>query len=133
MTGEPSRKIEMGDGNYYEEKIEVTGGQFTGGHSNTTIQAQQGASLAEIAALMATLRRALPGAGLDADTAEVIDADVQVVEAQAAKPKPNGAIVVSKLESITKMLAAASGAAVAARELLPVAQQALQWAQQMFK
>lgn len=43
------------------------------------------------------------------------------------------AIITSKLEGIAKLLAAAGGVAVAAQKLLPMAQQALEWARPLFR
>ena len=89
-------------------------------------------TLAEFLRLLAELRQALPAAGLDPDTAEVIEADVQVVEEQAQKEKPSTAVIVAKLKSIAEVLTASGAVATAAQKLLPVAQQALTWAQQLF-
>jgi len=108
--------------------VDTGGGAFVGRDQTVhQVYAPQGVSLAEFSALLAELRAALPAAGLDPDVAEIIDADVQVVETQAAKPEPSAAIIVSKLEGIAKVLAAAGGVAVAAQKLLPMAQQALRW------
>jgi hypothetical protein len=94
---------------------------------------QQGITLAEFTRLLAELRALLPQAGLGAETAEVVDADVKVVQEQAARPRPNAAIIASKLESVTKLLAAAGGAVTAGEKLLPLAQKAVEWAGQLFR
>ncbi len=62
-----------------------------------------------------------------------MEVDVRTVEEQAAKPQPRGAIIVSKLKSITEMLAAVTGTAAAAGKLLPLAQKAVEWAGQLFR
>ncbi len=137
----------MTDNQHHTSPIPTsTGGVIVGGNVNTgggdfigrdqtiyQVNATQGASLAEFTALLAQLRGALPAAGLDPDTAEIIEADVQVIEQQAARPKPNAAIITSKLEGIAKLLAAAGGVAVAAQKLLPMARQALEWAKPLFQ
>ncbi len=132
---EQERKIDTGGGNYYESSIRVgPRGKFVGGNEVTQqFHAQQGVTLAEFTALLAELRGALPASGLDAQAVEVIDAEAQVVEEQAASPEPDGEIIVSRLETITKLLTAVSGTVVAAKALLPTAQTALEWAQQLFK
>ena len=73
------------------------------------------------------MRAILAEGDLDPETAEVVEGDVRVVEEQAAKPQLKGAIIVAKLEGITKLLTAAGGTAVAAERLLPYAQKALVW------
>ncbi len=117
------------------DQVIITGdGNVVGDQSSATVikQVTEGATLAEFLRLLAELRQALPAAGLDPDTAEVIEADVQVVEEQAQKEKPSTAVIVAKLKSIAEVLTASGAVATAAQKLLPVAQQALTWAQQLF-
>jgi hypothetical protein len=124
------------------DKVVVTGdGNVVGDHSSATVikQANQGATLDEFRALLAELRQELAQAGLDADTAEVVDADVRTVEEQAAKPQPKGAIILSKLKGVaeviggaTGVLTATGGAASAAQKLLPLAQKAVEAARLLF-
>ncbi len=129
----PPASVTTGGGAYIGGNVDTGGGAFVGRDQTVhQVYAPQGVSLAEFSALLAELRAALPAAGLDPDVAEIIDADVQVVETQAAKPEPSAAIIVSKLEGIAKVLAAAGGVAVAAQKLLPMAQQALEWARPLF-
>lgn len=130
----PPASVNTGGGAYVGGDVDTGGGAFVGRDQTIhQVSATQGVSLAEFTALLAELRGALPAAGLDPDTAEIIDADVQVIEQQAAKPKPNAAVITSKLEGIAKLLAAAGGVAVAAQKLLPMAQQALEWARPLFR
>jgi hypothetical protein len=126
-------------------QINPGGAAYVGGHVHagrdfigrdqtiTITNAPQGATVAEFVRLLADMRAALPQAGLDPDTAEVVDADFKVVEAQAGKEKPNGAVIVSKLEGAVKVLTAAAGAATAVEKLLPAAQKAIEWAGQLFR
>ena len=83
--------------------------------------------------MIAELKSELAQAGLDEDIAAAVEADVRTVEEQAAKPQPRGAIIVSKLKSITEMLTAVAGTATAAGKLLPLAQKAVEWAGQLFR
>jgi hypothetical protein len=142
-------KVDTGGGAFVGGNVHTAGGKFVGRDDVTIIgdgnvvgdrsqatvikQANQGATVAEFTRLLAELRGLLPQVGLDAETAEVVDADVKVVEQQAARPKPNRAIIVSKLESVTKLLTAAAGAATAGEKLLPLAQKAVEWAGQLFR
>ena len=117
------------------DQVIITGdGNVVGDQSSATVikQVTEGVTLAEFLRLLAELRQSLPAAGLDPDTAEVIEADVKVVEEQAQKEKPSTAVIVAKLKSIAEVLTASGAVATAAQKLLPVAQQALTWAQQLF-
>lgn len=117
------------------DQITIAGdGNVVGDQSSATVikQVTEGATLEEFLRLIAELRQALPAAGLDQDTAEVIEADVQVVEEQAQKEKPSAPVIVAKLKGIAEVLTATGAVATAAQKLLPLAQQALTWAQQLF-
>ncbi len=128
----PSGPVKQQFGN----RISITGdGNVIGNHNRSTVikQTTQDASVEEFRRLIAELKQGLARAGLDEDTAAAVTADVHTVEDQAAKPQPRGAIIVSKLKSITEMLAAVAGTAAAAGKLLPQAQKAVEWAGQLFR
>jgi hypothetical protein len=107
------------------------GGSVT--ESEITAGAQQGVSVEALLQLLAEMRRLLPQSGLDADGAEVIEGDFRVVEEQADKAQPNRAIILSKLKGVTELLTTAVAASEAAQKLLPMAQQATEWAGQLFR
>jgi len=118
------------------DKVAMIGyGNVNGDHSQATVVklANQGGTVEQFMDLLEQLRKLVPQAELDAETAAIVDADVKVVQEQIAKPKPNGAIIVSKLEGVAKMLTAVSGLAVAGGKLLPLAQKAVEWAGQLFR
>lgn len=119
--------VNTGGGAYVGGNVNTDGGDFVGRDKTVHSQAA-GTSLADLTTLVAEMRRLLPEAGLDTETTEVIDADFTVVEAQVAKPAPNKAIVVAKLTSVAALLSAVGATVVAAKPLLPLAQQALEWA-----
>jgi hypothetical protein len=128
----PSGPVEQ----QFGSRISITGdGNVIGDHSRSTVikQTSRGASMDEFIHLIAELRRELAQAGLDEDTAAAVAADVRTVEEQVARPQPRGAIIVSKLKSITEMLTAVGGTAAAASKLLPLAQKAMEWAGQLFR
>lgn len=126
-------EINTSGGAYVGGGVSTAGGNFVGRDQSIAItNTQQGVTLAEFAQLLAEMRTLLPEAGLDSGTADVIDADVKVVEAQLAQPKPSAPLITSRLEGITKLLTAAAGAAAAGEKLLPLAQQAVAWAGQLF-
>ena len=128
---EQPRSIDTGGGAYIGGDVKA-GKDFVGRDQVIISQVTEGATLEEFLRLMVELRQALPAAGLDHDTAEVIEADVQVVEEQAQKEKPSAPVIVAKLKGIAEVLAASGAVATAAQKLLPLAQQALTWAQQLF-
>ena len=125
------RPTDTGGGAYVGGDVKA-GRDFVGRDQVIISQVTEGATLEEFLRLMVELRQALPAAGLDHDTAEVIEADVQVVEEQAQKEKPSAPVIVAKLKGIAEVLAASGAVATAAQKLLPLAQQALTWAQQLF-
>jgi hypothetical protein len=128
----PSGPVEQQFGN----RISITGdGNVIGNSNRVTVvkQTTTGATMEEFRRLIAELKQGLAHAGLDPDTAEIVAADLHTVEEQAGKDQPRGSIIVSKLKSITEMLAAVAGTAAAAGQLLPLAQKAVEWAGQLFR
>ena len=89
-------------------------------------------SLEALQALLKEIRSAVPQAELDTDTAEVVEADFEVVEKQLAKPEPKKAIVLPKLESIAGMLTTAVTAGEAIQKLKPMIDQAIEWIKLLF-
>ncbi|MEI7989659.1 MAG: hypothetical protein WCI88_11540, partial [Chloroflexota bacterium] len=152
------KSIDTGGGAYFGGKVEVHGGSLIGGDQyNTNVIGQQGgvvnvgsgagsqsgASKAELIQLMSSMRSLLDQAGLEDDTRQILQSDVQVVVNQLEKSQPKKELILPKLEAILKMLptAAAAGEALqkmapmaqqAYDQLAPLAQQALQTAQQIF-
>ena len=106
----------VGDGN-------VVGNR---GQATVTKQAHQGTTVEAFTRLLAEIRTLLPQAGLDLETAQSVDADVQVIEQQAAKPRTRPSVA-SKLEEVTKLLTAAGGLAIAGGKLLPLDQKAVEF------
>ncbi len=99
------------------------------------VRVSGGVTLDEFQALLREIRQALPQAGLEPDILEVINADFRLIEEQTQKGKPNKAIVVSKLKSISEMLkagAAAATLATAGVKLAPLIERAIQLAGQLF-
>jgi hypothetical protein len=128
-------KVSIGRDFVGRDKITITGdGNVVGDHSSATVikQVREGVTLEEFLRLLAELRAALPAAGLDPETATVVEADVRAVEEQAQREKPRGSIILAKLKGIAELLGAAVAASPAAARLAPLAQQAIQWAQQLF-
>lgn len=111
----------------------VTAGGDVVGRDKTTINAtQQTVDVEHFQALLAELRALIPEAGLAQRNARIIDADVAVVEAETSESKPNRAIIVSKLNSLTEILKASGNLTEAGQRLMPLAQKALEWGNQLF-
>jgi transposase len=147
--------VDTGGGAYVGGDVDTGGGPFVGRdrvvqagpggvaiggdaidsaiHGGDALGLQQGATLDQFVRLLAEMRRLVPQAGLEADEAEVIEGDFRVVEEQVQKPQPSGAIILSKLKGVTELLTTAVAASEAAQKLLPMAQQAVEWAGKLFR
>lgn len=144
------KKVNTGGGAYIRGDVKVKGdfigrdktethitgdGNVVGDHSSATVikQANQGATLEGFLQLLATMRQALPASGLDRDTTQIVEADFRVVEEQARKEKPSLPVIVGKLKGVAEVLTATGTVLTAGQALVPLAQQAIQWAQQLFR
>jgi hypothetical protein len=151
------REINTGGGAYTEGNVNTGGGDFVGrdknisapggiavggnvtgstmvvGNGNTVTGRVEGMKVDDVLKLVRELRAALPQAGLDEDTLEIVEGDIRVIETQLAKPEPKKHLVLPKLESVVATLTGLVGAGEAVQKLLPMAQQAAQWVQQMVK
>ncbi len=111
----------------------ISGGTLVVGNQNLVNVNQGGASAADLARLVAEIRGLLPQAKLDDDIRQEVDGDIQVVEAQLARPEPKKALVLPKLKGVLDMLVSAAAASEAVQKLIPMLQQAVAWAQQVLK
>jgi len=127
----PSGPVEQ----QFGDRITIAGdGNVVGDHSRSTVvkQNRTGITTDDFLRLLAELRQSLPTAGLDPDTAQVIEADLQIVESQAQQAKPNATLILLKLRSVAELLAAADGVWGIVERVQPLAQQAVEWAGQLF-
>ena len=125
-------QVDTGGGAYIGGKVEV-GRDFIGRDQIITVeQISEGVSVEAFLHLLAELRQQLPSAGLDSDTAEIVEADVRMVEEQAGKEEPRKAIILGRLREVTGLLTETAKAAAAAGALVPLAEKAMTWAQQLF-
>jgi hypothetical protein len=125
---EAPRQVDTGGGAYVGGDVHA-GGDFVG---RDQVQITTGVTVDQFRELLAQIRQEVQQAGLEPDVAEVIDADVRVIEEQAKKKEPNKAIVVSKLASIGEVLKSTAAIATASATLAPLVQKAIQWAGQLF-
>ncbi len=122
--------------------INTRGGAYIGGNANiggdfvgrdqTKTVIEQHVSLEDFRQLLGEFGQLLKQSGVSGDEAEVIEGDFQVVEQQAAKDKPNGAIVKSRLNSIMEMLKDSAGAAGHLEKIMTVGGKLAQWAGVLF-
>lgn len=146
------RSIDTGGGAYFEGKIDTGGGDFVAGSQNNvtlgsvsgstvvvgsdntvTGSNQAGASVAELAGLVAEIRSLIPHAQLQPRVEQVIDVEFKVLEEELAQPQPAKALVLPGLKKIAETLALAAGAGEAISKLKPMIEQAVQTALQVLK
>jgi len=133
--GPPQPKhIHTGGGAYIAGSVRVEGGDFVGRDKRVEIHpTAQGVTVQDFLCLLAQVREMLPAAGLDPEMAEAAAEDLRIAEEQAGREEPRGDIVLAKLKSAAELVGAAGGAATGISQLIPLIQQALQWAQQLFR
>jgi hypothetical protein len=140
-------RIDTGGGPYIGGGVTVQGGDFVGrdkplvhitgdgnvvgDHSRATVYKPAGAGVTveELLALLAEVRRLLPMAGLDTETAAVVEGDLRAVEEQARRERPRGAVILSRLKAVGEALKVAA----AAGTLLSLVEKAVARAQQLFR
>ena len=124
------KTIYTGGGAYVEGQVTVEGGDFVGRDKITSID--QGATIEDFVKLLAEIRQSLPQAAIDPGTRQVIDGDFQVVEDEAAKDKPNSAIIKGKLKGMLEMLSTTGGALEGAEKVVSLLTRASKWAAALF-
>lgn len=120
---------------HFGERITITGdGNVIGNNNRVNVNKSQatGVTVDEFLHLIGELRQAVPQVGLDSDETAAAVADLDVVERQAQKPQPKPAFILAKLNGILSLLATADGVWGLTERVTPLAQQALEWAQQLF-
>jgi len=130
MSEKPANKVSIKVGNVTSSggNVNIAGGDIHQAVTNIT----QNAAPADFPKLLAEISAMIEKAGLDPDIAEEAKLTLQGVETQAKKEKPNLALIIGKLKSLTELIGAASGAEAALQQLTPLLQKAVQLAQQLF-
>jgi len=126
---------------HFGERITITGdGNVIGNNNRVNVNKSQttGVAVDQFLRLLGELRQAIPQAGLDPDEAASAVADLDVVEQQTRKPQPKPAFVLAKLNGTLSLLATADGVweraeGALAERARPLAEQAVNWAGQLFK
>jgi len=120
----------------YGDTISIHGdGNVVGNGSQSTVIRTQtsGVSLEAFQRLLADLAAALTQAKLDPVVAEMVTDDLENVQTQVAKPKPNAAVIVAKLGSILGVLGSVDGVWGLTERVRPMVEQAIEWTKVLFK
>jgi len=122
----PTGRVEQ----QFGDRIEILGdGNMIGSGSAALLK---GASLEEFMKELVSLRQALQQADLDENSIQAVDSDLESVQAQARKERPNRTVIMSKLRSAAEILAAAEGSAGAIERLQSLASGLLSMAGKLF-
>jgi len=122
----PTGRVEQ----QFGDRIEIHGdGNVIGSGSAAVLK---GGGLEGFMKDLESLRQALQQADLDEDKIQAIDSDLESVQAQARKERPNRAVIMSKLRSAAEILAAAEGSAGAIERLQSLASALLSMAGKLF-
>ena len=122
------------DGNSIVIRGDATGNTIVIGKGNLVgANKDQEISVEQIIALIKRIRAELPKTGLNMTKIVLIDEEFRTSQSKLEEPEPERLSVLPKLKSALEMLVLAGGASQAAQQLLPMAQKALEWAQQLLK
>ncbi len=109
-------------------------GSVIGSHNTVTVNKTktQGATLNDLAALLAQLRTQVQTSDLPADDRESVAATLTTVEKEVAKEKPRLAVVEASLKSVESMVQSTETIGSTAAKLLPMIYQIAEFARQLF-
>jgi hypothetical protein len=127
----PSGSLEQ----QFGDRIQITGdGNVVADHGRSMVIKQHttGITTDDLLRLMEELKQALSTVDLDPDVAEALEADLKMAETQARKPKPNRNLLLMRLGNVAQMLATVDKVWGVGERVLPLTQQALAWAKQLF-
>lgn len=115
---------------HFGDKIEIHGdGNVIGSGSAAVLK---GADMERFLKDLQSLRQALQDANLDNETLQAVDSDLQIVQAQAGKERPNKTMIMSKLRSASKILAAVEGSVGTIERVQALASSLLSFAGRLF-
>jgi hypothetical protein len=115
---------------HFGDKIEIYGdGNVVGSGSAAVLKA---ANIDRFQRDLKSLRQALQDANLDEDTVQAVDADLETVQTQAGKERPNRTMIMSKLRSATEILASFEGSVGTMERLQALALSLLNYAGRLF-
>lgn len=128
----PSGPVEQ----HWGDNIRIRGdGNVVGDHNRVNVDKSQttGVTIEAFQRLLRDLQGMVQASALDAETREMVNTDLEVVDAQAKREKPNRAVIFARLNSVLSVLATADGVLGLAARAHPLAQRALKWAQALFQ
>ena len=119
MATERKKPKSINTGGAYVGGNVTTGGDFVGRDQVKNLdQHREGASVEDLARLIAEIRTLLPQAELEPDVADALEGDFRVVEAQVAKDAPKGGLVKAKLRGISEVIEETGKVSDAAEKIL---------------
>lgn len=124
------RNIDTDGGTYIEGNVNTGGGDFVG--HDKYIQ-QSGGSIADLTKLITEIQVMVQQTKLDDDTREVVEGELDVVKTQLAKPDPKRILILPNLDSVIKILSGTATAGEVVQKMVPMLQQAANWAKQLLK
>jgi hypothetical protein len=117
------------------DSIRITGdGNVIGDHNRVNVNKSRttGVTVDEFQGLLQELQDTVRTSSLDSETREMVESDLEAVEVQAVREKPNRAVIFGRLNSVLSVLATADGVWGLAERARPLAERALEWAQRLF-
>lgn len=96
--------VDTGGAAYIGGNVDTGGGDFVGRDQVKILYPPEGATVADLTRLLTEVRTLLPQAGLDQDTVQAIEGDFRIVEEQAVKPEPKGALIKNKLKGAADLI-----------------------------
>lgn len=127
------RVIDTGGGSYFEGDVDTGGGDILGRTEYTYPEGQSTVTIEQFAELLTQIRAMLPETELGVDDISEIKDDLDRIQQQLASTQPSKGIIMKRLSSTVAFLAHAATVTTRAPELYQMAQQALQWAQHLFR
>ena len=127
----PSGPVEQ----HWGDDIRIRGdGNVVGDHNRVNVDKSQttGVTVETFRRLLREIQSVVHSSSLDPETREMVESELEAVETQAGREKPNRMVIFGKLNSVLSMLATADGGLGLAERARPLAERALQWAQTLF-
>ncbi len=112
---------------------EISGGTLVIGNRNTVNSDMNTCSMEDFVKLISEIHMLLEQSELDDETQAIVEGDFTIVEEQLAKPEPKRAFILPKLKSIAEVLGTTALIGETMQKLLPMLNQAIQWAQTNLK
>ena len=128
----PSESVKQ----HWGDNIRIRGdGNVVGDHNRVNVNKSKttGVTVEEFRRLLRDLQGVVQASALDTETREMVRRDLDAVEAQTERERPNLRVIFGKLNGVLSMLATADGVLGLTERARLLAERALQWAQTLFQ